>query len=93
MYEIGRGGGNSSSRSSYYPSFIPPVTKSLWTCVTETVLEYARVVTDLFANERLLRIGLCEGAKGTNWLNNWDVFAAGDVLQVDARHAMFMKLN
>lgn len=76
-FVTGRGGGGGSR---YFPSFIPPVSKSLWTCAVETVLEYTRVITDLFANERLLRFGLCQGQGNqghVQWLNNWDATVDG----------------
>jgi hypothetical protein len=83
----GRGGVGSSSRGggsslNYFPSFIPPVTKSMWTCAVESVLEYGRVIWDLFADERVLRFGLCEGQQGQPvWLNDWETNSNNGVPQ------------
>jgi len=35
---------------------LAPITKSLWTCNVEAVLEYIRVVYDLFPSNKLVRI-------------------------------------
>lgn len=61
------------SHNYYNMSFFPPVMKSLWTCAVENVIEYARIVYDVFSDERLLRILMCQSNHGqTNWLNSWD---------------------
>ncbi|ODM99401.1 Protein asunder [Orchesella cincta] len=58
---------------NYIPNFFPPVMKTLWTCAVENVIEYARIVYDVFADERLLRILLCQSTQGqTLWLNTWE---------------------
>jgi hypothetical protein len=44
----------SSSRSQFYPAVIPPVIKSLWTSVVENTLEYARILWDVYADQRVM---------------------------------------
>lgn len=57
----------------YIPSFFPPVMKTLWTCAVENVIEYARIVYDIFSEERPLRILLCQSTQGqSSWLNSWE---------------------
>ena len=50
------------------PGIIPaaPITKSMWTCNVEALMEYMRVVYDIFPSDRLIRI-----AVGSQSLNNW----------------------
>ena len=35
---------------------LAPITKSLWTCNVEAVLEYVRVIYDLFPSNKLVRV-------------------------------------
>ena len=45
-------------RQSRTPGFIPlaPITKSLWTCNVEAIVEYARVIYDIFPTDKLVCI-------------------------------------
>ena len=47
---------------------INPLTKSLWTCTVEAALEFARVVYDLFPENKLIRMMT---TKHDNMLNTW----------------------
>lgn len=69
----GRKPGEEGFDRNFYQSFLPPVTKSLWTCAVENVIEYARIVFDIFSEERLLRVLMCQSNHGqTSWLNTWE---------------------
>lgn len=43
---------NARSKVGFIP--MAPITKSMWTCNVEAVVEYCRIVYDLFGNERLV---------------------------------------
>lgn len=45
---------NARSKVGFIP--LAPITKSLWTCNLEAVMEYCRIVYDLFGSERLVSI-------------------------------------
>lgn len=63
---------NSSSRlPNYFPLFIPPIIKSLWTITVENVLEYSRIVWDVYSDERRLRF-MIYNPDDTLPLNRWD---------------------
>jgi len=62
-----------------YP-VIPPVSKSLWSSASESVLEYCRVVWDIFPpdtdDQKLIRFVVSDkphNNKSTHVLNQWDV--------------------
>ncbi|XP_014678017.1 PREDICTED: protein asunder homolog [Priapulus caudatus] len=44
------------------PGVIPlaPITKTLWTCAVEAVVEYCRIVYDIFATDKLIRFVLSD---------------------------------
>ncbi|KAL3853650.1 hypothetical protein ACJMK2_017180 [Sinanodonta woodiana] len=50
------------------PGIIPaaPITKSLWTVCVETVIEYLRVVYDIFPTKKLVRV-----VTGSEVMNSW----------------------
>lgn len=57
------------SRAGIVP--LPPICKSLWTCTVESVLEYSRIVWDLFpAGDKLLSF-LAFNENGCSRLNSW----------------------
>jgi len=66
-----RPGQGSSSRSQYFANHIPPVTRSLWTSVVENVLEYSRILWDVYGDTRLFRV-LLSNPQSTETLNEWD---------------------
>lgn len=66
----------------YNMSFFPPVMKSLWTCAVENVIEYARIVYDIFSDERLIRVLMCQSNHGqTSWLNSWESNQTGSFVK------------
>ena len=77
-----------------YP-VIPPVSKSLWSSASESVLEYCRVVWDIFPpdtdDQKLIRFVVSDkphNNKSTHVLNQWDV-AEQNCLLVSAGLARF----
>ncbi|KAK3103222.1 hypothetical protein FSP39_017550 [Pinctada imbricata] len=50
------------------PGIIPaaPITKTMWTCNVETMIEYMRIVFDIFPTSRLIRV-----VTGSEALNSW----------------------
>eukprot|EP00094_Tigriopus_californicus_P004701 TCALIF_04523-PA protein Name:"Similar to asun Protein asunder homolog (Xenopus tropicalis)" AED:0.24 eAED:0.24 QI:0/0.5/0/1/1/1/3/0/611 len=54
--------------AGYIPA--PPVTKTMWTCATEAVMEYCRIVWDIFPTNKLIQfiVGNQEGKV----INSWD---------------------
>ncbi|XP_062610737.1 integrator complex subunit 13-like, partial [Saccostrea cucullata] len=50
------------------PGIIPaaPIMKSMWTCNVETMIEYMRIVFDIFPSKRLIRVVV-----GDETLNSW----------------------
>ena len=54
-----------------YLSFIPPISKSLWTSAVENTMNYARIVWDLFSEERLLRFVVNDGQNVVQLNNTW----------------------
>ena len=52
--------------------YIPtaPIVKNMWTCTVEAVLEYCRIVWDIFPSGKLIRFVLCDTEVQT--LNSWD---------------------
>ena len=43
------------------PGFIPlaPITKTMWTCNVEAIMEYSRIIYDIFPSDRLVRGAQC----------------------------------
>jgi len=60
---------------------IPPVSKSMWSSATESVLEYCRVVWDIFlpdasgGEQKLIRFVVSDAKQVARVLNKWDVAA------------------
>ena len=58
------------------PPMPPPVTKSLWSSASESVLEYCRVVWDIFPpdtdDQKLIRFVVSDAKQQTRVLNKWD---------------------
>ena len=56
---------------------IPPVSKSMWSSATESVLEYCRVVWDIFPpdsdEQKLIRFVISDAKQSAKVLNTWDV--------------------
>jgi len=50
---------------------MPPITKTLWTCNVEAVLEYIRIVYDTFPSDKLLQIIVSDVAEHV--LGSWKV--------------------
>ena len=53
-----------------YFQFIPSLMKTLWSCLAEGTLEYARILWDLFGEERLVRFVTSNPQKAIS-LNDW----------------------
>lgn len=53
--------------ANYIPA--PPVTKTMWTCATEAVMEYCRIVWDIFPTNKLIQfiVGNQEGQVINTW--------------------------
>lgn len=51
---------------------LSPITKSLWTCTVESVLEYSRIVWDLFPESDKLLSFLAFNENGCSRLNSWN---------------------
>jgi hypothetical protein len=47
----------------------PPLQKTIWSCLVESIIEYSRIVYDLFPDNKLLRLLV---TKMDNSLNSWD---------------------
>jgi hypothetical protein len=54
--------------SGYIPP--APVVKTMWTCVVESVLEYCRIVWDIFPTEKLIRFVVSN--QDVRVLNSWN---------------------
>ena len=65
-----RAGSSSNAAHSYIP--LPPVYKSMWTCAAEAVLEYCRIVWDIFPTEEKLIEVVVSGGAGPTRLTSWD---------------------
>lgn len=48
--------GGASQASAAQNQKLNPLVKSLWTCNVESVLEYSRIVYDLFPQDKLIRL-------------------------------------
>lgn len=59
----------SAAAAHYIP--LPPVYKSMWTCAAEAVLEYCRIVWDIFPTEEKLIEMVVSGASPVR-LTSWD---------------------
>ncbi|RNA00228.1 Asunder -like protein [Brachionus plicatilis] len=58
-----------SSNQAQNQNKINPLNKSLWTCTIEAALEFARIVYDLFPEDKLIRLMT---TKHENTLNTWN---------------------
>jgi hypothetical protein len=66
-----------SQQAGFIP--LPPVDKSIWTSATESVLEYCRIVWDIFptatedlSEHRLIRFVVCNERETNKVLNTWN---------------------
>lgn len=57
------------ARNSGYASS-PPIVKTMWTCATESVLEYCRIVWDIFPQDKLIQF-VVSGQEAVG-VNSWD---------------------
>lgn len=57
-----------ASNQSQNQNRINPLNKSLWTCTVEAAIEFARIVYDLFPENKLIRLMT---TKHENTLNSW----------------------
>ncbi len=64
------GAGGAMAAHGYIPS--APVTKTMWTTATESVLEYCRLVWDLFPTDRLVRFLVAGSDFEPASINSWD---------------------
>ena len=50
----------------------PPIVKTMWTCATESVLEYCRIVWDIFPKDKLIQfvVSSLEAVSVNNWDKN-----------------------
>lgn len=51
---------------------LPPICKSIWTSTVESLLEYSRIVWDIFPNDDKLLSFLTFNENGTSQLTNWN---------------------
>lgn len=63
------------SQPLQYPKALPPVTKTMWTAATESMMEYCRVVWDIFPpdtpEQKLIRFVVSEAKGNCSVINRW----------------------
>ncbi|CAG7828139.1 unnamed protein product [Allacma fusca] len=84
--------GNRPGANVGYFQFIPSVMKSLWNCVAESTLEYARILWDLFGDERLIRFIASHPQKAIS-LNDWSKAQQSMIFVQEAFAAVGPPLN
>lgn len=59
------------SRAMTNPAYTPigPIGKTIWTCATESALEYCRIVWDIFPEDKLIQFVVCD--QDGKSVNSW----------------------